>query len=167
MVKMIHENGSRFAILFGFWLLLTNSFEPQEMIAGAVCSLLVVLFSLPFKMPKRSRMKITGKNLWWLFLYGLILIGEIVTANIAVAKTLLSRDMKISPTLARFHSGLKTPVLQVLLANSITLTPGTLTLALDDDTYLVHCLTEKGAYEVAEWSLKYWLQKVEKEGEWR
>ena len=164
--KLFKENWSRFAVLFAFWLLLTNSIEPQQLFAGAVCCLLVVAFSASFRLTVRSRMRLTFRNIWWLLLYAFILVKEIFIANIGVAKILLSRDMQISPTVSRFHSRLKTPLLQVLLANSITLTPGTLTIALDDDTYLVHCLTEKGAYEVAEWPLKYWLQNVEKEGEW-
>jgi multicomponent Na+:H+ antiporter subunit E len=163
---LIKDNWSRFAILYVFWLLLTNSFQAQQMIAGLICCMLVVAFSTSYRLPPRSRMRLTPRNVWWLFLYAIILIREIFIANLSVAKILLSRDMQISPTIAKFHSRLKTPFLQVLLANSITLTPGTLTISVDDDTYLVHCLTEKGAFEVAEWPLKYWLQNVEKEGEW-
>jgi multicomponent Na+:H+ antiporter subunit E len=165
-IQLVKENWSRFAMLFVFWLFLTDSYEPQQMFAGIICCVLVVAFSASFRLTARSRMRLTPQNLWWLFLYGLILVREIFIANIGVAKILLSRDMQISPTLARFNSRLKSPFLQVMFANSITLTPGTLTISLDDDIYLVHCLTEKGAYEVAEWPLKYWLQKVDKEGEW-
>jgi len=166
MIKSIKENWGRFIILFGFWTLLTNSLHPQQVLVGVICSLLVVLFSVSFRLPERSRMRLTSKIVWWLVLYLIILIKEILLANLAVARILLKRDMNISPTISRFHSGLKTPLMKVLFANSITLTPGTLTLSLDDDVYLVHCLTEKGAYEVAEWPLKYWLQTVEKEGKW-
>jgi multicomponent Na+:H+ antiporter subunit E len=163
--QVLKEHGGRFIILFAFWLLLTDSIAIQQIFVGTVCCLAVVAFSTSFRLPTRGQMRLTLRNFWRLLLFGMILLKEIFIANIGVAKILLSRDMKISPTLSCFHSQLRSPLFRVVLANAITLTPGTLTVSLDDDTFLVHCLTEKGAYEVAEWPLKYWLQKVENEGE--
>ncbi len=164
--RLLKENWSRYIMLYLFWLLLVDSFALQQLLTGALCCLVIVAFSSPFRLPKTSRMALNTRNLWQFLLFGLILVKEIFLANIEVAKILLSKDMNISPTLSRFNSRLKKPFLQVVLANAITLTPGTLTVSLDEDVFLVHCLTEKGAYEVAEWPLKYRLQNIEKEGEW-
>lgn len=69
----------------------------------------------------------------WLFL-------EIVKANIAVVKAVLSPDMAVSPTLTRIPTPQKTDIGRVMFANSITLTPGTVSVDVQDDHILVHAL---------------------------
>ena len=69
----------------------------------------------------------------WLFL-------EIIKANIAVVKAVLSPDMAVSPTLTRIPTPQKTDIGKVMFANSITLTPGTVSIDIQDDHILVHAL---------------------------
>ena len=73
------------------------------------------------------------------------LLVEIVKANIDVARIVLSRDMEISPRLLRVRASQKTIMGQVVYANSITLTPGTVSLDLRDGEILVHALTHDSA----------------------
>lgn len=68
------------------------------------------------------------------------LFKEIVLANISVSRMILSRKEEMEPVLVHVRTDLKTETARVILANSITLTPGTITVSLTDDRLLVHCL---------------------------
>lgn len=78
-------------------------------------------------------------------LYTPYLIGEILKANLTVVKAILSPELDISPTLVKVKSSCKSDLAKVIFANSITLTPGTVTLRVDEDALLVHGLYEAGA----------------------
>lgn len=77
--------------------------------------------------------------------YTIWLLKEIVVANIDIAKIVLKKDMPIDPALVRFESALGTSLARVMLGNSITLTPGTLTVEIEDNVFLVHGISEGGA----------------------
>ena len=77
-----------------------------------------------------------------MFRYLCVLILEIIKANFAVLHMILSEKEELEPTLVSFHSDMKTPTGRALLANAITLTPGTITVNLEDSDYVVHCLDE-------------------------
>ena len=68
------------------------------------------------------------------------LIREIVFANLSVSRMILTRRERMEPVLVHVHTDLKTETARVILANSITLTPGTITVSLTEDKLLVHCL---------------------------
>ena len=91
---------------------------------------------------------------------------EILKANIGVMQLILSPKMEVEPKLVRFRTDLKTDLARVILANSITLTPGTITVTLEGDEYLVHCL-DKSMAEGMDDSIFVRLlhQLEEKEGE--
>ena len=73
------------------------------------------------------------------------LLGEIVKSNIDVAKIILDPELPISPRLIRVKASQRTAIGQVLYANSITLTPGTISLDIRDDHILIHALTKDAA----------------------
>ena len=77
----------------------------------------------------------------WLFI-------EIVKSSFTVARIILQRQMPISPTVVEFEAGSTDAVSQVILGNSITLTPGAVTLDVHAGKLMVHCLTEEGAEEL-------------------
>ena len=68
------------------------------------------------------------------------LVREILAANLAVSKLILTRRERLEPVIVHVHTDLRTETARVVLANSITLTPGTITVSLTDDDLLVHCL---------------------------
>lgn len=72
--------------------------------------------------------------------YVVVLVLEIVKANISVFKMLFSSRYNLEPAIIHFRTNLKSKMARVILANSITLTPGTITVYLDEDYYVVHCL---------------------------
>jgi len=88
------------------------------------------LFSLPIGM---------GMLGYWFWL-----AREVFKSSLTVTKVVLSPSLPISPRVARIRAGSEHPYDQVLLANSITLTPGTLSMDLDEGVISVHSLTEEG-----------------------
>ena len=79
------------------------------------------------------------------FLYWPWLLKEIILANIAVARVIISREMPIQPTVFGVTATQKTDLGHVIYANSITLTPGTVTIDIDKDNLSVHALTTDAA----------------------
>lgn len=68
------------------------------------------------------------------------LVKEIIAANIVVSRMILTRKEQMEPVIVHVHTDLKSETARVILANSITLTPGTITVSMTDDDLLVHCL---------------------------
>lgn len=119
------------------WLLLAGSIDPREVLAGAVVAALI---SLLFG----SRLRIfTGFKFSWLApVYILSYLGSfllaLLRANFDLARRVLSPSLPIRPEFIEIKTGLQSPLGKMLLANTITLTPGTLTVDITDDTLLVH-----------------------------
>ena len=89
------------------------------------------------------------------------LIREIVFANISVSRMILTRRERMEPVLVHVHANLKTETARVILANSITLTPGTITVSLTEDKLLVHCLDQSLAEGMEDSVFVRLLQKME------
>ena len=144
-----------FVILFTFWLLLSSFFDALHLIAGMLCSLLAALISYKLLRP--------GKNIVTLarfILYIPWLIYQIILANFDVAYRTLHPDMPIDPEIIQFKSFLKSGIALTTLANSITLTPGTLTVDLTDDGYLyIHWINVKS--DDIEQATKFIAQRFE------
>jgi len=92
------------------------------------------------------------------------IIWEIVKANIDVAKVIVSPSLPISPRVFRAKTSQKTSIAQVIYANSITLTPGTITLDLRDGEVMVHALTNDTAEGILEGSMDARCAKLEGNG---
>lgn len=140
---------SAFIALLSFWLLLSGLFTPFLMISGVGCAFAVVLFSRRMAvidhegLPTHLKpLKIAGYWLW--------LLGEIIKSGLTVSRIILDPKLPISPTLRSFKPRQKTTIGLVIHANSITLTPGTLTVRVAPDRILVHALTRSGAADAAE-----------------
>ena len=128
---------------FAAWLLWSGMFKPLLIGLGVVSCLLVLVLS--------KRMDFFEKDVFSLHLVWRLLpfwgwLGkELVVANLQVARVVLSRDMPMSPTVIRLQALSPDPVGQAILGNSITLTPGTVTVDDHEGELLVHCLTREGA----------------------
>jgi multicomponent Na+:H+ antiporter subunit E len=138
-----------FITLLLFWVLLSGMFDAFHFFLGVVSCLLVTLFShnlLFYGEKKRS----------WIFgtfgvaLYLPWLFWQIIVANLQVAYIVLHPRMLdlIDPHLIRFNTRLKRPIARVAFAQSITLTPGTITVNIDDDQFTVYALTRSAAEEL-------------------
>lgn len=93
--------------------------------------------------------------------YLVVLFFEIIKANIATAKLVLSSKYDVEPAVIKFKAPLKTEVARVILANSITLTPGTITVRLQYDEFTVHCLDKTFAEGINSSIFVKLLQRME------
>lgn len=98
-----------------------------------------------------------------LFRYVLVLLKEIITANLTVIRMILTRKETMEPVLVHVHTDLKSEVSRVILANSITLTPGTITVSMTGQDMLVHCLDRSLSEGMEDSVFVKLLQKLEGE----
>lgn len=135
--------------LFVLWLILSGKFDAFHVIMGAVSALCVALGTrrLMLLPPDIGPPGTHPVNVLPLRFLGYIpwLIWEIVVASLHVAYVVLHPRMPIQPRLLRFHTSFPHVLAQLTLATSITLTPGTVTLDVDNDEFLVHALTDTSA----------------------
>ena len=135
------------ALLVTAWLFWSGIYKPILLWLGVVsCALSLFLAQRIGFFRERSGFHLVPR----LFRYWIWLLGEICKSSYEVTKIVLSPRLPISPTLTRIEAQPKGPFGQVILSNSITLSPGTVTLDLDDGQLLVHCLTGSGGDSVAE-----------------
>ena len=97
------------------------------------------------------------------FQYLYYLVKEIISANIVVSKMILTRKEQMEPVIIHVHTNLKSETLRMVLANSITLTPGTITVALAENDLLVHCLDKSLSEGMENSVFVRLLQKIEEE----
>lgn len=131
-----------FFVLFAIYLLLAD-FAVQELIVGAVISLLLTLiiaryvdYTIDYKLPYRL--------LVFVFLYLPVFVWQLLLANIDVAKRVLNPKLPLNPGFVAVHTNLKGDFARLMLANSITLTPGTLSVDVKGDTIYVHTVNVQG-----------------------
>ncbi len=130
-----------FIVLFAFWISLSQVFDILHLSLGVVSSLLVsIIFYDVFI--KRKKLTPMVSEILRFIRYFLWLSVQIVKSNIKVAKIVLDPSLPISPRIDKYKVKLKKDISLTILANSITLTPGTLTIDIDENrNYYIHCLT--------------------------
>lgn len=130
-----------FVILFVFWLFITASFTLSNIVLGLLVSLLitiVVRHAFGIRLPA----DMTPVFLLVRFPVFLVrLAWDVIKANINLAYILLRPRLRIDPTIVEFKSQLRGDFRNTVLGDSITVTPGTLTLDAHGDELVVHCLT--------------------------
>lgn len=137
---------SLFVFLYLFWLLLSGLFTPFLLASGVGCALAVTWFARRMNVVDAEGHPVqlgTHALFYWAWLF-----KEIIKSAWDVSKIILHRKLPISPTLVRFKASQKTDVGLVLHANSITLTPGTITIETHGKEFLVHGLTRGSAQAV-------------------
>ncbi len=125
------------------WFLLSGYTKPLLLSLGVVSVALTVSLALRMEVLDHEShpMDITaGLLIYWLWL-----IGQIVRSNLSVARHILSPTLKISPQLVHVPTGQRTDIGRAIYANSITLTPGTVSLDVGEDAVEVHALTREDA----------------------
>lgn len=152
------ESISQFAVVFGasfgFYLLLGgNPLYPFELVTGAITATVVaaVLSQISVKQP--PNFALLPRQAARLALFVPYLLWEIAKANVAMAYVVLHPSLPIDPSLERFEAAVWGDLPATTLANSITLTPGTLTVDVVDDEVVVHALTADTRAELEAGSL--------------
>jgi len=133
-----------------FWIVLAQTINLEVVLVGILVCSLIFLFNEPLinAYPKNKSISILILNIKYSILYISVLVEEIFKSNLHVAKIVLSPKLNISPSVVIINTKLKNELNKIILANSITLTPGTLTLDLYDDKLVVHCLDLESAGSV-------------------
>lgn len=135
-----------FLLLAAAWLLWSGLFKPLLIGLGVVSCLLT--FVIVRRMGYFDNELFALRFSWRLLGFWAWLAREVLRSSLDVARVVLDPRLPISPRVIEIESTSKHPFDQVLLGNSITLTPGTLTLDLYDGKLRVHALTEAGARDL-------------------
>ena len=137
-------------VMFAFWFLLSGKVDFKFLLYGALTAIISAWICVPLLLLPNA----DGTKKYFIFdvilgkyaLYWLWLLKEVVNANIDVVKATVKSEMVINPRVIAFRIKYDNPMAHTTLANSITLTPGTVTLNVTEDgLYEIHALTDGAA----------------------
>jgi multicomponent Na+:H+ antiporter subunit E len=154
-----------FVLAFIIWMLLTWQIDAQVIIAGLIASAIVALLFHEI-LPKEHLVFISPIRIFWALVYVPVFFYYMIKANFDVVYRALHPRMPIKPGIVKIKTNLKTQSGITALANSITLTPGTLTVDLTDDGFLyIHWINVKSddveqATELIARRFEWFLKKI-------
>ena len=150
-------------IMFAFWMLLSGEFSFILILSGLVSSLLVAYMSHDLLIGKID-IKLGAKRAFRFLTYLPWLLRQLIIANLDVAYRTLHPRMPIDPQVVKFDTPLKSEIGIAILANSITLTPGTVTIAASrEGKFIVHAITKKGAEALLSGEMQARVMRIEGE----
>ena len=157
----------QFALLLLLWLILSGHYDFFHISMGILSSVVIVILNWPLrkhffledKALKTSKLVIS-LSYFRLLYYIPWLIWQIVVASLQVAYAVLSPKIPIDPALIKFTTKLPNLSSKVILGNSITLTPGTITIQIDEDEFLVHSLMDVSYSGIKDGSLPEQVAKL-------
>ena len=129
-----------YLLYFVLWVIFNGQITLEICLFGVVIAALMFAFTCKFMDYSLEKEKNVLRKILGFGKYVIVLVLEIVKANFAVMHMILSEREELEPVLVSFQSDMKTPTGRAFLANAITLTPGTITVALEESEYVVHCL---------------------------
>lgn len=161
---------STFIVCYILWILFTWSFASQELIAGALISLMVAIFTARFFIHENPFYLFKPQRFFTLIIYCFgIFIWELIKANVDMAKRALNPKLPINPGIVKVPVELKSEYGLAMLANSITLTPGTITMDIVEEDgknyFYIHWIdvatteSEK-AGEAIKGTLEKWVRRI-------
>jgi multicomponent Na+:H+ antiporter subunit E len=153
-----------FILMMLFWILMSGKLDPFHLILGAISSLIVAWSSTDLLFQDRGKSLAARLSEAVRFmLYACWLFWQIVLANFHVIYLALTpKPIKetLSPHIFNFKTTLQTDFARFVLANSITLTPGTVTIRVSEDIFLVHAITVKAAGDLQGGSIREMERRV-------
>lgn len=152
-----------YLLYFILWVIFNGRITLEICLFGIVIAGAVFAFTCKFMDYSIEKEKHILKKSVQMLHYICVLVVEIVKANFAVIHLILSEKEEIEPALVSFEAKMKTTTGKAFLANAITLTPGTITVSLEDSRYLVHCLDESMAEGMDDSVFADLLEKMERE----
>ena len=145
------------------WIIFNGNITLEIFIFGVVIAAAMLAFMCKFMdYSIKKEINVYKKSVWFIAYIGLLL-REIVKANLAIIPRILTIEEEMEPIIVKFKTNLKTDFAKMLLANSITLTPGTITVALEDDEYTIHCLDTSLAEGLENSDFEKALMKLDEE----
>lgn len=127
-------------LFFIVWLIFNGRITLEIVLFGIAVAGAMFAFVCRFMDYSLEKERILYRKLPLFFRYVVLLVKEIILANLTVCRMILTRKEVMEPVIVKIHTDLKTETARVILANSITLTPGTITVSLTGRELLVHCL---------------------------
>ena len=142
---MVHMTGLAL-VLFAFWMVLSGRTETKFVVYGILTAVVTTWVTYPLLLvPNKDGSKkyyVFGFSIPKMIMYFFWLMWQLVLANIDVLLATTGQELNIDPKVVRFRFRADNPMASVILANSITLTPGTVTMNVTDDgLYEIHALT--------------------------
>lgn len=150
-----------FTFLFIFWIILNGSITTEIVIIGLLASFAVTRLSYKTIRISKGLEEKVFRKMGKIIGYLAILLVEIIKANIHIIKLVLSKEPEISPTLMPIKAKVKSRISRVALANSITLTPGTITVSMNYDDLLIHAIEKSNLDGIEESIFVEKLQEIE------
>lgn len=150
-----------YLILFALWLVFNGRITPEVCLLGLVVAGLIFAFTCRFLGHSLKKELRLFRNSGYMLLYVLTLILEVIKSTVRVLQIVLNKGIVVHQTMVKIHVDLKTEFARVLLANSITLTPGTITVAVKGSEYTVHCLSREMIEGIETSRFVRLLQKME------
>ena len=143
-IKKVRDRALLFATLVFFWVWLNGSLASDVLVVGGVAAFIIALL---FRdgIAIFSDLRPTPRALGFTFLYLFFFFKELVKSNLSIAAIVLSPALPVSPGIVKVRTKLKSRMGRMLLVNSITLTPGTLTVELNGEWLYIHCVTVDSA----------------------
>ncbi len=141
-----------FLVLLAFWLLLSARLNPVFLAMGVGSAALIAWLTHPLVdkvLGPELGPRVLLRRAWHYVVYLVWLVGRIVPAGVQVAYHVLHPRLPIDPGVLRFRTTLHSPVARTMLANSITLVPGTMTIEVDGDEFAVHAFIPSAADDLA------------------
>ena len=160
---------STFLLCFAFWILLTWSFAAQELAVGAVVSLAAALFASRFLIHDKAFWLFNPAKFGALFAYVFVFLGELIKANLDMARRCFGGCKDVNPGVVKVPVDLPDGYAQAMLANSITLTPGTITMDIAEEDgksyFYIHWIDvaetdREKAGEVIKGRMEKWIGRI-------
>ena len=152
-----------FLMLLVFWLIFNGRITTEIVLVGIAVSAAITAFWRKIFHTKRNTVLISPKTAWQFLCYFGNLIIEIIRCNLQVMRLILHPKEEIHPQLVTFRTKLQKESHRVVLANSITLTPGTITVRVQGDTIRVHGLDASFLEGIEHCDMVERLEKMEEE----
>lgn len=152
-----------YILFFIMWILFNGQITLEIVLFGLVIAAVIYWFICKYMDYSVQKDILIAKQLLRIVEYLAVLLKEVLKANLVLLGIILNLYQKPEPVLVTFRAPLKTDTARAVLANSITLTPGTITVNLEEDQFTVHCLDKSMAQGLDDSVFVRLLTKMEKE----
>ncbi|MDE6951577.1 MAG: Na+/H+ antiporter subunit E [Lachnospiraceae bacterium] len=150
-----------FIVLLLIWFIFNGKITWELTILGVILCAGIYFFMCRFMdFSLKKDVALVRLSVFFLYYTG-ILVTEIVKSNIEVMRLVLTDKEIVEPVIIEYNTRLKTRLGRVILANSITLTPGTITISLEEDQLIIHCLDRSMAAGIDDLVFEKLLIKME------
>ena len=152
-----------YLMFFLAWIIFNGNITLEIVILGVVVATVMFGFMCKFMdYSVKKEINVYKKSICF-FAYIVLLLREIIKANLAIIPRILTIEEEMEPVIVTFKTNLKSDFTRMLLANSITLTPGTITVSMEEDEYTIHCLDASLAEGLENSDFEKALMKLDEE----